>query len=264
MVAILEDYPFKRLTDSRTAMAKTLAEFAERLTFRLPKRGTPFRFQSVYEEWAGFEARAQSGGRGPPIGAVLPDRPIPDKPSFGPRLLEETWSGGDPADVKESGRKRFPIGDGSGDGFALVEVAQRESRFLLIFRCATKTQRRAIFATLEEAFMEDGTLVDPATLDPIVVVPEPDPPVVQPQIPDIAVQPVRDGRLLKVERYYDRMARYTLETGPEPLDSAASAHENRWMGQAEILSHMQVCALRRVRAMSPRVELVVDDLAVSR
>lgn len=266
MSTILKDYPFKRLTDSRTAMTKTLADFVKLLTFRLPRSGTSFRFEDVYEEWAGFEARASGLGRGPPIAAVLPDRPVPDSASFGPRLIEETWSGGDPETLKESGKKRFPIGDGSGDGFALYEVAQREARFLLLFRCSTKTQRRAIFTSLEEAFIEDGSLLDPASLNPDVAPPEsmPDPPIAQAQIPDAAVQPVRYGRLLKVSRYFDRTARFTIVSGPEPLDTEASAHENRWMGQVEILGHMQICTLRRVRGMKPRVELVVDDVAENR
>ena len=108
---ILKDYPLKRLDDSRTAMTKALAEYVKLLTFRLPKTGTPFRFSEVYEEWAGFEARATSAGRGPPVAAVLPDRPIPEPAGFTPRLVEDTWSGGDPTEYKDSGRQRYPTGD---------------------------------------------------------------------------------------------------------------------------------------------------------
>lgn len=262
----LKDYPFKAKTDSRSAMARTLAQYMSRLTFRLPRSGRPFRFQRVYQEWAGWESHATVGGRGAPVAAVLPDRPIPDDPAFNPRVIEETWSGGDPTEFRESGKQRFPIGDGSGDGFVLVEVNQRKAIFLVIFRCATKTQRRAVFRSIEEAFVEDGLLTDPASLDPAVALQEgvPDPPVPTPQIPYIDVQPVRTGRVLEVDGYFNRKCSYTIESGPEPLDTDQFAHENRWVGQVEISALMQICAVRRCRGMDVRIQMVADGYPVSR
>ncbi len=265
MVAILKDYPLKGLTDSRTAMAESLRDFVSLLPFSLPKTGTPFRFARVYEEWAEFRDRAMSAGGRLPAAAILPDRPVPEAASFGPRLIENTWSGGDPNLLKSNGTPRFPLGDGSGDGFALFEVAQRRAIFLLLYRAKTRNQRRAIHKTLEEAFIEDGALLpDPSTLNPDVETTGPKPPVPIPQVPDAFVQPVRYGRLLTVRRYFDRKARFTILSGPEPLDADSSVLENRWLGQIEVEGIIQVCALRRLRGMSVRVELVVDDLAESR
>jgi hypothetical protein len=265
VVALLKDYPLKGLTDSRTAMAERLRDFVAALVFKFPKTGTGFRFQKVYEEWAEFRDRAMSGGGKLPAAAVLPERPIPEAASFGPRIIESTWSGGDPSELKDNGDQRFPLGTGAGDGFALYEVAQRQANFLLLYRTKTKTQRRAIQKVLEEAFIEDGALLpDPSSLNPDVVLNGPEEPVPTPQVPDAFVQPVRYGRILRVPRYYNQAVRFTLTSGPEPLDTDASALENRWIGQAEISSQMRICAVRRVRAMSARVELVVDGTSESR
>ena len=265
MVALLKDYPLRGLTDSRTAMSERLRDFVAALTFKLPKTGTGFRFQKVYEEWAEFRDRAMSGGGKLPAAAVLPERPVPEAASFGPRLIEHTWSGGDPNELKANGDRRFPIGTGAGDGFALFEVAQRQANFLLLYRTKTKTQRRAIQKVLEEAFIEDGALLpDRSSLNPDVVLNGPEEPVPIPQVPDVFAQPIRYGRVLRVPRYYDQVVRFTLISGPEPLDTDATALENRWLGQVEISSQMRICALRRVRAMSARVELVVDGEPASR
>ena len=58
--------------------------------------------------------------------------------------------------------------------------------------------------------------------------------------------------------YYGRKVRFTLQA-VQLLDSEVNAVENRWLANLEIEGHAQVCVLRRVRAMKPRVELVADD-----
>ena len=265
MTALLKDYPLKGLTDSRTAMAERLRDFVLGLEFRLPKTNTPFKFVKVYEEWAEFRDRATSGGGQLPAAAILPDRPIPEEAAFGPRIIESTWSGGDPELLDDQGLQKFPIGNVTGDGFALFEIAQRTATFLLIYRTKTRSQRRAIQKVLEEAFVEDGSEIDPSRVDPNVPPSEvAQPPIPPGRVPDVFMNPVRYGRLLKVPRYFDRKARFTLISGPEPLDTEASVQENRWLGQVEVTGHIQICTLRRVPAMSARVELVVDGTTESR
>jgi hypothetical protein len=227
-------------------MVETLAEFASKLNFTLPRSVGAFQFEEVYTRWASFESRAMSAGGLLPAAAVLPDRIVYDDSSFVPNELEDTWSGGDPSLCDPFGEKIYPIGDGTGDGFVLFEVCQATLPILLMYRGKSRPQAKAIAKRLEEVFIEDGGIIpDPTSLSKDI------------PVPDATAQPVRYGVNLTATRYYDRKVRFTL-IAQQLLDAAISAQENRWLGQLELEAHMQVCVVRRGRAMKPRTELVVD------
>jgi len=251
MVALAQEYPLKATTDCRSAMATALATFIQDQVFDLPKSAEKFKIEAVYATWAGFENRAMSSGGALPAAAVLPDRPVYEAAAFGPRIIENTWGGGDPKLLDQYGKQKYPLGDGSGDGFALYTVADLVVPFILIFRAKTVAQRAAIVRTLETLMVEDGsTLPDPSRLDPDV-------PLMN---PEEALQPVRYGRLLEMKNYFNRKVRLTLDT-QQLLDNAANASENRWLAQFEITAHAQVCVRRRLKVLKSRTFLVADDVA---
>ncbi len=252
MVALLKDYPLKATTDARSAMAEGLAREVSKIRATLPKSGREFGFRIIYDTWARFEQRAVSSDGLLPAAAILPDRPVYEDSSLTPRMIEETWSGGDPLELKEDGSVRYPLGTGAGDGFALYTIAEMVVPFVFVFRAQTSSQRKAFVKRLEEFFVEDGALLpEPSTLSKDV------------PVPDAQFQPVRYGRRIELGNYYKRKARFTLQA-QQLLDSESSARENRWMAQFELTGHVQVCVLRRVRAMSPRVQTVVNGTTDSR
>jgi hypothetical protein len=252
MTALLKDYPLKALTDSRSAMAAGLAKEVAGLKATVPRSGTEVALRAVYDTWSSFEQRAMSSGGLLPAAAVLPDRPVYEPSSLTPRALEDTWSGGDPNELLDDGvTKRYPIGDGSGDGFVLYSIAEMMCPFVLVLRAQTKAQRKAFAKRLEEHFVEDGSLLDPSTLSRDV------------PIPDAQHEPIRYGRRVELANYYNRTARFTL-MAQQILDNEASARENRWLAQFELTGHVQVCVLRRGRAMSPRVQFVVNGTTENR
>jgi hypothetical protein len=252
MVADLMAYPLKARKDARSAVSDRLAEYLSEIEFTLPKSGQAFKFKSVYGTWADFRERATSGGGLLPAAAVLPDRPIYEPSALTPRALEETWSGGDPAELDERGCQLYPFGDGSGDGHVLVTHSEIVVPFVVVYRAQSAPQRKAIAKRLEEVFLEDGTLIDPSSLNPDV-----------PRVPELTATPVRYGRVLEVPDYYCRKARFTLHA-QQLLDTEQTARENRWIGQCEIEGHMQVCVLRRGRAMNVRARLEVDGTTADR
>jgi hypothetical protein len=256
MAADLSKYPYRKTRDARSAMAEALRDYVKRQTFSLPKTTQAFQFAAVYENWASFSDTASTSGGKLPAAAVLPDRPIYDNSSMTPRMLEESWSGGDPSLCRD-GRKLYPNGDGSGDGFALVTLAELTVPFVLLVRASSNPMRKAIVSKLEDLFLEDGTLLpDVASLNPKI-------PVSSPETLDAEVNPVRYGRLIEVPSYYSRKARFTLQS-QQLLDTETAAIENRWLAQFEIEGQIQVCVLRRVRAMKPRVQIVADGIEESR
>ena len=227
-------------------MSEALARFVAEVKPTLPRSGTQFQFRAVYDTWATFNKRAMSSGGQLPAAVVLPDRPVYEDSALAPRMIEDTWSGGDPNDLREDGSPRYPIGDDSGDGFALFTLAELVVPFVLLLRTKTISQRKAFVKRLEEVFIEDGALLpDKSSLDPQV-------PVL-----DAFAQPIRYGRILTMKSYYDRKVRFTLQA-QQLLDSETTAMENRWLAQFELTGHAQVCVLRRVRAMKPVVQIVVD------
>ena len=251
MSALLAKYPFKATTDARSAMAEGLAREVAKLRATHPRSGTPFGFKAIYDTWSTFNQRAMSAGGKLPAAAVLPDRPVYEESSLTPRALEKTWSGGDPEDLDVNGVQMYPIGDGSGDGYVLYTIAEMVVPFVLVLRAITRSQRKAFVKRLEEHFVEDGGLLpDPASLPAI-------------PIPDADSQPVRYGRRIELPNYYRRKARFTLQA-QQLLDTESSAGENRWLAQFELLGHVQVCVLRRGRAMKPRVQTVVGGTTESR
>ena len=216
MSALLQDYPLKATTDSRSAMSERLAEFIGELEFTAPRSNQAFKLRAVYDTWADFSQRAMSAGGLLPAAAVLPDRPVYEGSSLTPRSIDDTWSGGDPEECGSGGRKKFPIGDGSGDGYCLFTHSEIVVPFVVVFRAKTKPQRKAIAKRLEEVFIEDGAVKpDKSTLTPLIPVPE------------ATAQLVRYGRLLEVPKYYNRKARFTLDA-QQLLDSETAARENRW------------------------------------
>lgn len=251
-MAKLEDYPLKATTDARSAMAERLAQFVAELDFTAPRSTQVFNLRAVYDTWATFTDRAMSGGGLLPAAAVLPDRPVYEGGGLTPNPIDETWSGGDPTECWPDGRRKYPIGDGTGDGFVLYTHSEIVVPFVLVFRAKTKPQRKAIAKRLEEVFIEDGAVKpDKSLLNQNIPVPE------------ATAQPVRYGRLLEVPKYYNRKARFTLKS-QQLLDSESAAIQNRWLAQFELEGHMQVCVLRRVRAMKPRVQVVVDGTTANR
>ena len=229
--ATLKEFPFKKARDLRSAMAKELARYLETLAYTFPATRTPRKLAAVYDEWASFEQRALSAGGALPAAAVLPDRALPDADAFVPRLLEETWSGGDPNALDPIGAKQFPIGDGTLDGFGLWAVAEKVVPFLVLVRAASEPQRQAIVSALEDAFVE---------------VPDPGSGKTQ----------VRWGIVTTMPDYYGRAVRFTLKAH-QLLDSESTAKENRWMVQVELQAEAKQVLLARVPAMDARV-LVVD------
>lgn len=259
MVALFKDYPLKKTTDCRSAMAETLRDYVAGLEFSAPRTTKKFRMEAVFDTWSDFSQRAMSAGGKLPAAAALPDRPVYEDSSFGPRSIEDTWSGGDPNLLKADGvTKRFPIGTGNGDGFILVEVAQMMVPFVLVVRAKNKPQRKAIVSILEESFIEAGTHLDTqGGRTPDVSL------INRNAQPEVDRQPIRYGRLLGMPQYFNRKARFTLQS-QQLLDSESTSSENRWLAQFEITGHAQVCAVRRVVGMNPRVEIVVDDLTDNR
>lgn len=251
MSALLTDYPLKATKDARSAMAEGLARELATLKATLPRSGTPTKFAAIYDTWATFMQRAMSAGGKLPAATVLPDRPLYDASSLTPRALEETWSGGDPDTLDHYGNQMYPIGDGSGDGYVLYTIAELVVPFVVVFRTVTRSQRQAFVKRIEENFVEDGGIKpDPASLPKIPV-------------PDADRAPVRYGRLVELPSYYNRKARFTLQA-QQLLDTESSAGENRWLAQFEFQGHVQVCVLRRGRAMRTRVQTVVDGTTENR
>jgi len=249
----LEEYPLKATLDARSAMVKALAEYLGEMTFTLPRTTQPFRFGAVHRRWADFNARASLAKL--PALAVLPDNPRMEAAALGPRAIEDTWGGGDPNELTDLGCRRYPIGDGSGIGPVLHEVSQLTVPLVLVVRAKTEAQRSAIVRGFEAgAFVEDGSLPSPSTLNPQIPIP--------PEL-DVKVQPTRYGRVLEVPTYFNRRARFTLD-GHQILDSAVTVGENRWIAQFEVTAHMPVCVVRVARAMSTRVELLVDGAPAPR
>lgn len=252
MSALLSDYPLKATMDARSAMVKGLAFELARVKATLPRSGREFSFRAIYDTWASFEQRAMSAGGKLPAAAVLPDRPVYEASSLTPRAIEETWSGGDPAERDANGNQLYPIGDATGVGLVLYEVAEMMVPIVLLVRAQTKAQRKAFVKRLEEVFVEDGALLpDPSTLSKDV-------PVL-----DARYHPIRYGRLVELPDYYNRKARFTLQA-QQLLDTTSSAMENRWLAQFELIGHVQVCALRLARAMSPRIQIVVNGTTENR
>lgn len=238
--ADLSLFPFKKRRDLRSAMAKALAGYVAGLEYSFPATRTPRKLAAVYERWADFERRALSAGGALPAAAVLPDRPVPEADAFVPRLLEETWTGGDPALCDESGRQRFPVGLGTGDGFALFAVSEKVVPMVVVVRAVSDPQRQAIVSVFEDSFHELGVGA----------------PVLYPE-------PVRWGKVLTLADYYDQPCRFTLGAH-QLLGDSGTAKENRWLVQFEVLAEAKQCAVARVAAMDARVQVVVDGEAAPR
>lgn len=237
-------------TDLRSAMTSAGIKYLLGLEFRLPRGVDIFKFRDVYPDWRSFsETRASPEAL--PVAAFLPDRPVYEDSQLTPRLCEETWSGGDPSVRREDGSQKYPFGDGSGDGTVLVTFAEMAVPFLLVVRAKDKPTRRAIIQTLEQSFLEDGTLPDTTYVHKDLVTARPE------------VQPVRYGRRLQMPLYFNREVRFTL-LAHQLIDSAEKAKVNEWEALVELTAHARVCTLRRVRAMSARVRLLEDDEVVSR
>lgn len=238
--ADLSLFPFRKRRDLRSAMAKALAGYLAGLEYSFPATRTPKKLAAVYEEWAEFERRALSAGGALPAAAVLPDRPVPEADAFVPRILEETWTGGDPYILGDDGRPRFPVGQGTGDGYALFAVSEKVVPMVVIVRAASKPQRQAIVSVFEDSFHELG--VGAPTLYP---------------------EPVRWGKVLTLDDYYGRPCRFTLGAH-QLLGDAGTAKENRWLVQFELQAEAKQVAVARVAAMDARTQLVVDGEAVPR
>lgn len=255
MVALLSQYPLRKTRDVRSAMAEALAALVRGVSFSLPKSTTPFSFAAVYDTWATFQNTATSAGGKLPAAAVLPDRPVYEAASLTPRMIDDTWSGGPvvtPAEIQAGAAPT--LGTGAGDGFALFAIAEVVVPFVLVVRGSSIPIRKAIVSQLEDLFVEDQSLPDPSSVNPRTL-PKTGGPGIEP--PDASVQPVRYGRLLTLPSYYNRKARFTL-LSQQILDSEESALGNRWLAQFEIQGHCQVVVLRRVKAMSPRLQTVLN------
>lgn len=235
-------YRYQKTTDLRSAMAETLAVYINGLSFSFPRGTKTFRFAEVYDTWSTFQNTATSAGGKLPAAAVLPGKAVYDDSSLTARMLEETWSGAVP-----------PIGDGSGDGFALFTGSEMVVPFVVVIRAVTIPSRKAILSAFEDAFIEDDSSGRDLNGVPQSTWP-----------PDAADEsrPQRYGKLLTLPAYYRRRARFTLQS-IELLDASDLAMSNRWMAQAEITAEAQHCLVRQVRAMRPRVRLVVGGEAAS-
>jgi hypothetical protein len=237
-----EDYPFRATTDAATAMANALAAYLGRLRFGPPRALEPWSFSRVFVRWAPFEKRAKEEGLR--VAAVLADSVAYEPVGMTPRLLEETWSGGDPRERDELCRPLYPIGDGSGCGLALVEGDVAVVPFVIAHRTLSSVEQQAANLVLEQAFAEDETLLDPAGLDPRVPF-------------DAKAWPTRNGRVLSLPDYFDRRATFTLRSATLTT-TGSSARENRWISRFEVEGRVGLCALREVRAMRVCVRPSVD------
>lgn len=242
----LAKYPLRATKDSRQALGQGLSDIVSSVRATFPKSNKPIGFKAVYDTWAQFNDRAMSSGGKVPAAAILPDRPEYEASSLTPHIIDCTWSGGDPCERDQYGRIRYPIGDGSGDGFALFKTSEIIVPFVLVFRAISPAQRTAFMKRFEEIFNEDGALLpDPSTLNPNL------------PVFDEEFHPVRYGRIITLEKYYQRKARFTL-IAQQTLDTESTAEENRYVGQIELRGETSVCVLRRIRAMRPRIQVVVN------
>jgi hypothetical protein len=245
-------YPLRKTRDVRSAMTHALASYVAGLEFALPRTSTPFKFAAVYDSWAEFHDRAMSAGGKLPAAAILPDRLTHVGSSTAPRMLEWSWSGGDPAACSSGGRLLYPHGDGSGNGFALFARDEVQANFVLLVRGRTIAQRKAIVSVLEDSFVEDSSEADPSAVHPLTV------------DRSLLGQPIREGRLLTLSSYYDLPARFSLRA-ETILDSEMSAEENRWLVQIELLGEAMVAGPpKRVSSMKPRVDLLVGGVVERR
>ncbi len=119
------------------------------------------------------------------------------------------------------------------NGFALFKLSEKVVPFFMVVRAASKPQRQAIISTIEDAFVEVNALNRPT--------------------------PLTYGRLLTMDSYYQRKARFT-HLSNQIFDQDASAKESRYLVQFEILAQAPHVVLRRVPAMDPRVNVVVDNV----
>lgn len=243
----IADYPHKATTDAATAMIEALAAFVAEVEFSAPVSTGAFKLQSVSTEWAEFRSKAL-----PPCAAVLADRPTWSDSQLTPEIVEASWGGGDPTECDaDTGEQLYPLGDGTLDGPALFKLCEVELPVLIVVRAKTKRQRSAILRRLEAVFVEDGSLVDPSTLDPAL-----------PASEEVERHhPTRTGKVLPVPGHFDRPARFTL-LSTQRLDAREAAEENRWVAQLELRAEMSVCALRRVRGMKTIVTVEMDGSVV--
>jgi len=121
--------------------------------------------------------------------------------------------------------------DGTG-GRVLVALGEWVGTFLVVVRGKSRAQRDAILGAAEDLFIELPTATSSGT---------------------------RLGRLVEVESYYRRKARFSLG-GIQLLDSAETVKRNRWLAQLEVTGRMQHCVVRTAPALSPRFRGVVDEV----
>lgn len=142
----IEQYPFRKRRDLRSAAAETLAQYIAGLEFAAPASATPFKLKKTYFEWAEFERNALTSEGLLPAAAILPDRAAEEDSQLSPSLIEDTW-----------------ISDGV-NGYGLFKLSEKNIPFLLVVRAASKPQRQAIVSTIEDAFVEVDALNRPTPL----------------------------------------------------------------------------------------------------
>lgn len=240
----LADYRFKKTRDIRGAVALGLARFLSDREYALPRSTKPFKLAKIYDRWASFNDLATGDGN-LPAAAVLADRATYTEEFLTPNILEHTWSGGDPTECGDPPKCKqlYPYGDGTGRGWALVETSEVTVPLVLVVRTLSYESRRAIFATLEELFVEAGHLPDPAAFDRGI-----DPG--HPEIP-------RYGVRLTLPEYYERSCLYTLKSSAAPESDRAS-RENRWEAIFELDATLTACGVVPLVAHRGQVRVVVD------
>jgi hypothetical protein len=118
-----------------------------------------------------------------------------------------------------------------GELYSIWMLKAAEAPFLVVARATSDIQRDAINLAFEDAFSETGT----------------------PGAEDFS----REGKLLTMDSYFGRKARFTL-LSQQNLDSEATARENRWLAQFEILGHSDIARKVKTPRFKPRVRLRVN------
>jgi hypothetical protein len=192
-----QSFSRKQTLDLQTAMARALARTLGAAVFPGPGNQGEVRFRQVYEEWPGPNDRHAT-----PAACVRSDQRITYADAMPtPQLLEDTW--------EPQGRS----------GLGLYKSAEGECDFQVEVRCASKPERSAVSAGVEELFLPPGVLQNHAAGP-------------------------RYGVLVPMPEYWGLSVRLSVQSR-DPADDAEAAIKNRW--EARFL----------VRAQAPKVRLDV-------
>lgn len=127
---LLDEYPYQRKMDVRSALCTALALYLKGLDLSLLTARRVHSFKHVFAEWPEQEDRFE-----PPSACVLPGEGAYEDRSLTPSPMEETW---------------YPEGQ---EGFVLWLVAEYTIPLDIYVRATDRGQRWALIGALEDAFV---------------------------------------------------------------------------------------------------------------